>query len=195
MKARVVVKEAGAALPHAQADYDAMATEQYAALIETGRAAIAEYGKAKATPRDNGTTLWEVAAGTGAGQAQPMLVLPGELEIKTGDTVRWVNYSVTEPHAVTFLGGEEQPEDVMVEPQADGPPKFVHNPATLFPAGGPVCRGKGYVNSGVMGEGFRGVDPFELTFDTAGDYPYYCALHASGPEGPGMAGWIKVAAR
>lgn len=197
MKATVVVQEAGAERPEDQAAVDARGEEERAALIEEGLAEIAEYAEATATQRDDGTTLWEVAAGAGEGQARVFQFLPNALAIKAGDTVRWVNHSRTEPHTVTFLGaGVEQPEDIFVEPQPDGPPKIVQNPLTLFPQGEDVYSGEGYFNSGFIGElngePLPGGDAYELTFDTAGDYSYYCILHASGPEGPGMAGTITV---
>lgn len=196
MKATVVVQEAGSPLPEDQAAADARGDAERAALVEEGMAVIAEYAEATATARDDGSTLWEIAAGAGEGQARAMRFLPETLEIKAGDTVRWVNHSVTEPHTVTFLGGAEQPEDISVEPQPDGPPKIVQNPLTLFPQGADLAVGDGYINSGFMGEiggqPLPGGTTFELTFDAPGEYPYYCILHASGPEGPGMAGTIVV---
>ena len=197
MKATVVVVEAGAARPEDQAAVDARGEQERAALIEEGMAEIAEYTEATATARDDGTTLWEVAAGAGEGAARVLRFLPDALEIKAGDTVRWVNHSKTEPHTVTFLGADvEQPEDIAVEPQPSGPPKIIQNPLTLFPQGGQVFNGEGYVNSGFLGElngePLPGGPAYELTFDTAGEFPYYCILHSSGPEGPGMAGTITV---
>ena len=197
MKATVVVQEAGSELPEDQAAADARGEQERAALIEEGMAEIAEYAEATARARDDGSTLWEVAAGAGEGQARVMRFLPDTLEIKAGDTVRWVNHSRTEPHTVTFLGaGVEQPEDIAVEPQASGPPKIIQNPLTLFPQGGQVYDGQGLFNSGFLGElggqPLPGGPAYELTFETAGEYPYYCILHASGPEGPGMAGTITV---
>jgi len=196
MKATVVVQEAGSALPEDQAAIDARAEEERAALIEEGMAEIAEYAKATATARDDGSTLWEIAAGAGEGQARVLRFLPDTLEIKAGDTVRWVNHSKTEPHTVTFLGtGVEQPEDA-IEPQPSGPPKIVLSPLLLFPQGGEVYSGEGLFNSGytgeLSGEPLPGGPAYELTFDTAGEFPYYCALHGSGPEGPGMTGTITV---
>ena len=197
MKATVVVQEAGTAVAEDQAAVDARAEQERAALIEEGKREIAEYAQATSTARDDGTTLWEIAAGAGEGQARVYQFLPNSVEIKVGDTVRWVNHSKTEPHTVTFVGaGAEQPEDVLIEPQQSGPPKIVQNPLTLFPQGGQVYSGQGFVSSGFMGElngePLPGIHPYELTFDTAGEYPYYCILHASGPEGPGMAGKITV---
>jgi len=196
MKATVVVQEAGSALPEDQAAVDARAEQERAALIEEGMAEIAEYVEAKSTARDDGSTLWEIAAGAGEGQARVLRFLPDTLEIKIGDTVRWVDQSKTEPHTVTFLGtGAEQPEDT-IEPQPGGPPTIVQSPLTFFPQGGEVYSGEGLFNSGFLGElagePVIGDLAYELTFDTAGEYPYYCAIHGSGPEGPGMIGTIAV---
>ncbi len=196
MKATITVQEAGSPRPEDQAAVDARAEQERAALIEEGMAVAAEFANATATIRDDGSTLWETSAGAGEGQARVMRFLPETLEIRAGDTVRWVNRSVTEPHTVTFLGGAEQPEDVSVEPQTGGPPKIVQNPLTLFPQGIDLAVGEGYINSGFLGalngEPLPGGTAFELTFDRPGEYPYYCVLHASGPEGPGMAGTIIV---
>jgi plastocyanin len=198
MKATVVVQEAGAALPEDQAAVDARGERERAALIEEGKAETAKHAQATATRRDDGTTLWEVTAGTGEGQARVFRFMPDALQIKAGDTVRWVNRSRTEPHTVTFLGaGAEQPEDILVEQGPDGSPVFVQNPLTLFPQGGRVYHGEGYFNSGFLGElngqPLPGTGQYELTFDTAGEYPYYCILHAGGPgDEHGMAGTISV---
>lgn len=199
MTGEIVVQDAGSELPDDQAAADARGEEEMAALIEEGLAAIDEYATATSTEREDGTTLWEIAAGAGNGQARVLRFLPDTLEIGVGDTVRWVNRSDGEPHTVTFVGaGAEPPEDVLVEPGADGTLTFVQNPLTLFPQGGDVYSGEGYFNSGFIGvtapggPPFPGLNPYELTFDTVGEYPFYCILHASGPEGPGMAGTIIV---
>ena len=190
MKGTVTVQEAGATLPNDLAAYEALAAEQRAALIEEGKAAIAQASQPAATPGANGGTTWEVSAGVGGlSQARVMRFLPAEVRIKVGDTVRWVDGTIGEPHTVTFLGGEEAPQDVMIEPQDGGPPKFVQNYQTFLPAGEPTFDGTGYRNSGFLGLppevvsmfGLHG-DTYELTFTAAGEYQYYCILHAPGPE-------------
>lgn len=199
MKATIIVQEAGAERVEDHAAADARGEAELAALMDEGRQLIAEFAEATSQPAADGSTVWEVAAGAGAGQARLLRFLPETLEIAVGDTVRWINQSETEPHTVTFLGtGVEPPENTLVEPQADGTLKLIQNPDTLFPQGGEVYRGEGYVNSGLMGNiapggpSYGGSNPYELTFDTAGEYPYYCVLHSSGPEGPGMIGTIIV---
>ena len=199
----VIVQEAGSALPYDAAGYDALAKAEYAALVEHGTTTIADIGDGTSTIAPDGTTHWEIVAGAGGlSQARVMKFLPQELTIKLGDTVRWTNLSIGEPHTVTFLGGAEQPEDTIVEPQADGAPKFVQNYQTFLPDGEPTYDGNGYRNSGFLGVppeiggplGLLG-ETYELTFTAAGEFPYYCVLHASGPEGEGgMTGKVIVEA-
>jgi plastocyanin len=201
MKGTVTVQEQGAAYPHDQAAYDQMGAEQAARLLDEGRALIAQH-EAAATPAPaaDGTTVWEVAAGVGGERVEADRFLPGELTISVGDTVRWTNRSQHLPHTVTFLGGEEPPELLLVEPQEGGPPKLALNPVVAEPAGGPTYDGDGFTNSGYLGrelpefyEEFPRNPTYELTFSTPGQYRYYCVIHAGGPDDShGMTGTIIV---
>jgi plastocyanin len=203
MKGTIVVQESGAELPMDQAGADEQGAAERAALIEEGKAAITEAEEAVATPSASGATTWDVLASAGGmSQARPMRFLPRELTIKAGDTVRWTDASIGEPHTVTFLGGEAQPEDSIVEPQAGGPPKIIQSYTTFLPSGDQEFDGTGYHNSGFLGLppelgemfGLLG-DTYELTFTAPGEYPYYCILHSGGPEDEmGMAGKIIVEA-
>jgi plastocyanin len=205
MKATVVVQEQGAERPHDQAAYDQQAMEQMDAIIAQGMALIDQHtGMAQATPAAEGGTTWDVAAGVGEEQAQLMRFLPERLEIQAGDTVRWTNLGGPEPHTVTFPGDTAPPEFIAVEPQAAGPPLLVLNPDVMNPAGGPSYDGVSYANSGWLQdeevefpEGTEFPETWELTFDTPGEYPYYCVLHGgAGGEGEpalvGMVGTIVV---
>jgi plastocyanin len=203
MQGKVTVQEAGTALPNDAAAYEAMGQEQFAAFVEEGKAAIAAVGDSAATPGADGATVHDVVAGAGGlSPARVMGFLPQEVTIKAGDTVRWTLQSTGEPHTVTFLGGTEQPQDSIVEPQADGTMKFIQNYQTFLPAGEKSFDGTGYHNSGFLGippeiGGQLGLlgDVYELTFTAPGEYAYYCVLHASGPEGPGgMIGKVIVEA-
>jgi plastocyanin len=193
MKGTVIVQEAGAALPMDQAGYDALAQEQMAALVEEGVAAIAEYAEPVSEQQADGTTLWTAAAGAGEGQARVMQFLPNELEIKVGDSVKWIIQSPGEPHTVTFVGsGETPPEDIMPGAFADGSPKFAINPMTFLPQGGNSFDGTGYLNSGYMGIPEVGLpSEFTATFSAAGEYTYYCVLHGDA-QGGGMAATLRV---
>lgn len=205
MQGTVIVQEAGSELPYDQAAYDTMAAEEIEAYRGQGIEAVAALEAMAATPSADGPTTWDVAVGAGGlTSARVMRFIPQELTIKVGDTVRWTNRSDGEPHTVTFLGGAEPPQDVLVEPQDSGQPKVLQNMETFLPSGGTEYDGTQYTNSG-----FNGLPPeinemfglvgqtYELTFTEAGEFPYYCILHSSGPEAEGpmeMNGRIIVEA-
>ncbi|MER3439074.1 MAG: hypothetical protein C4346_16620, partial [Chloroflexota bacterium] len=189
MHGKVNVVESGAALPMDQAAYDQAAADEMAKLYEQGRAEKQQYAQATATQRPDGTTLWEATMGAGgATVVRVQAILPNPLEIKVGDTVKWVNRSPGEPHTVTIVGaGATPPEDTLVESFADGTPKFVQNPATFLPQGGNTFAGTGFVNSGFTGIPQLGLPmDWECTFTAAGEFTTYCALHGDA-KGNGMA--------
>jgi plastocyanin len=201
MKGTIIVQEAGAELPMDQADYDAAAAGEYAALLDVGGAAIAQAEAKTATPAADSPTTWDVAAGVGGlTSARVMRFFPEEVTVKVGDTVRWTNMTDGEPHTVTFLGGEEPPEDVLIEPSESGPPTLLQNLKSLLPTAESEFDGTMYSNSGFIGFPPEISEPlglvmgaWELTFTTAGEFPYYCILHSSGPESEGeMNGRIIV---
>jgi plastocyanin len=199
MKGTVTVQEAGAELPNDVAAYEAMGQEQFAAVMAEGMAAIS--AAQEATPTTEDGTAWDVSAGVGGlSKARVMRFVPPEITIKVGDTVRWTDRTTGEPHTVTFLGGTEPPEDVQVEPQEGGPPKLIQSYQTFLPQGETEFDGTGYHNSGFLGlppevgemVGLLG-DTYELTFTAAGEFPYYCILHAGGPDDEnGMIGTVIV---
>ena len=119
-----------------------------------------------------------------------MRFLPDSLSVKKGDKVRWTYRALVDPHTVTFSSGEAPPDLFLIQPQASGQPNLELNPQALWPAGGSTYKGTGYVNSGFMGPAVQGPMTFELTFDTPGDYEYYCIVHGSPTQG--MRAKIKV---
>ena len=166
-----------------------------------------------------GSTTWFVRAGTDwrNGHLDLVAFLPGELEIRQGDTVVWyVDHAV--PHTVTFpVAGAAPPDFVLVQlpdgtvvppdmlgPPPGGPPAGPPDPALLprlivGPAGtqarpSPAHDGVSYYNSGLIGEHLL-IPPlpktWALTFDTPGEYEYVCVLHA----GIGMVGKVIVLPR
>jgi plastocyanin len=196
MRAKVVVQEAGSALPMDQAAVDAAAAEQIAALQTQGLAEIEKYLTPVSTKRDDGTTLWEVAVGAGGlSQVRVQRFLPDALEITVGDSILYKIQSEGEPHTVTFLGaGEAAPEDTLVEAFADGSPKFVQNMETFLSNGVTTWSGTGFLNSGFMGIPQLGLPmEYEILFDTAGEFIPYCILHGS-PAGERMSGKLTVKA-
>jgi plastocyanin len=187
MTGTLTVQTQGATVPLEQADVDAMAVEHMAMLLDEGKAMIGG-AEAMATPGagPNGGNVWDVRAGNEGHEFAALRFFPDQLTIKAGDTVRWTANSEFEPHTVTFLGGEEPPDLVVPEPQESGPPKLIVNPAVVGRVGAPLYSGTGYANSGAMGADFApftGLTTYELTFDTPGEYLYYCALHGSPTRG------------
>jgi plastocyanin len=194
MRGKVIVQEAGSALPKDQAAYDAEAAEAIAALHEQGLAEIEKYSTPVTTAKDDGTTLHEVAVGAGgATEVRVQRFLPGEITVTAGDSIKFINQSEGEPHTATFVGaGEAPPEDILPESFADGSPKFAINALTFLPQGGNTFSGTGYVNSGYMGIPQAGLPmEWEVTLDTPGEYVVYCILHG-GSDGSGMAGKVIV---
>jgi plastocyanin len=195
MSAKVIVQAAGSEAASTQEDYDAVSAEEKAALEAMVEPELAKYSEASSTANADGTTAWTMAVGAG-GETQLRIqqFLPKELEIKVGDMVTWVNQAYGEPHTVSFLGaGEAPPEDTTVEIGADGMPKFVQSPLTLRRQGGDVWSGTGWVSSGFLG--YPEADPdareYTLTFDTPGDFLYFCVLHGDS-EGNGMSAMLHV---
>jgi plastocyanin len=192
MAAKVTVVEPGTALPKDQATYDAETEAQVAALYDKAAAEAEALSTPGQTTQADGTTLWEATVGAGEGPERIQQFLPATLEIKVGDTVKWVRRSPGEPHTATLLGaGESAPEDLIPSAFADGTPKFVQNSETQLPSGGNVFSGTGFVNSGWLMPEFGLPNEWSCTFDTAGEFVVYCILHGDA-AGNGMAGKVIV---
>ena len=204
MIGNVIVQEAAAELPSDQAAYDQLGGEQIAAMFDEGDALIAEYEAA--TPQAGAAAgVHEVTAGVGSetgvnGGAEALRFLPHEVAIAVGDTVRWTNRSMHEPHTVTFLGGALPPEFITVEPAEGGPPTLVLSSDAIFPAGGDSFDGTGLTGSGAFNQElpefsdeFERTATYELTFTAPGEYRYYCVFHSGGPDDEmGMTGTVTV---
>jgi len=114
---------------------------------------------------------WKVAVGQEwmHDAIQGMAFTPGTLWVDAGDSVTWTA-KAGEIHTVTFLaqGQTLQPFDPS-------------NPLMLFPQGGSHYDGVSYYNSGVLTDevdsGFPAGTTYGLTFDTPGDFTYYCLVH------------------
>ncbi len=120
---------------------------------------------------------WQVAVGQESmhDAIQGMAFLPGTVWIDAGDSVVWTARA-GEIHTVSFL--------------ATGQPLTPFNPgdpAQLFPQGGTTYDGTSYYNSGVMTDevdsGFPASTTYSLTFDTTGDFTYYCLVHGAMMKG------------
>jgi len=134
-------------LPYTQADIDADAAFQAAAINADGRALLA---KAHAA-----STNHKVFTGADDGIAMTMRFSKHKVVIHKGDTVRFLNkMSMGAPHTITF-------GTVPI------------GPALFAPVGDPTnFRGKD-LHSGIIGPGGK----FKVTFNKVGRFHYVCALH------------------
>ncbi|MDA1270770.1 MAG: SMP-30/gluconolactonase/LRE family protein [Chloroflexi bacterium] len=194
MTGTVTVVADNAAAADSQADIDAMAAAEEAALRSQidGMRAAAAMVQTEAGP--NGTTIWHVNSGPAGFDSQLELYefLAENLTIQEGDTVIWVS-AAPSIHTVTFHPGQPTPEFVIPELQEAGPPILLANPTVVFPVK-PTgeFNGTGYWNSGIMSvNGGPGGSSFAMTFSNAGIYGYVCVLHAD----LGMAASITVVER
>ena len=120
---------------------------------------------------------WRVAVGQEwmHDAIQGMAFTPGTLWIDAGDSVSW-KAKAGEIHTVTFLAsGQSLP--------AFNP----GDPAMLFPQGGSTYDGVSYYNSGILSDeadsGFPATTAYSLTFDTTGEFTYYCLVHGAMMKG------------
>ncbi len=141
-----------------------------------GIAAVAFGSASQAAPTAGSEVTLNVEVGVGTGTTAGQVFAPGEVTIRTGDTIVF-EIASDEPHSVTFgegpagvpppfwessFGNEESPE-----------------PVTLGPTN---YDGEEFLHSGII---FK-TSTVEITFDAEGAFPFVCVIH------PGMAGEITV---
>ena len=179
MDGTVTVVDSGATSTQAQLDNTAQ--QVFAAALAALKAQAATLAAKPVTQTRNadGTTTFRVT--TVGGYVAPSDIqqfFPPSMNVNVGDTVVFEN-TVPTPHTVTFLGGTPLPFPPSLEDPKIGAP-------TPAPAAG--YDGTGYVNSGVIGQGFGG-SSFSIKFSKAGAFPFVCILHVD----QGMGGTINVA--
>lgn len=183
MGGTVVVKARAAGSP---SSVRSRGQREFAATLRAGQKAWAGW---KAERR--GKTLVLPMIGNTRGGWSSLRFSRGTVTIKRGTTVTWVVRDPLEIHTVTFTGGEKPPDFVVVEAQAQGPPKLLMPAKAAAPTPVKTYAGKGYVNSGILfPPGMPGNPPtsFSLTFNTPGRYEYICVIHLPW----GMKGTIVV---
>jgi len=188
MEANVSVLNAGVTVPN-QTLRDNEAATLLARDIAAGERAAAAVNPTKTT-NANGTTTWQVVNAPSAGQVDINRFIPARLSVGVGDSVTWDNRTLV-PHTVTFLSGAPEPELVLPQFGASGPPTLVANPQVLFQnKPSQAFDGTAFVNSGLLGTGPEATagTSFSLTFTRAGTYSYICMLH----DDQGMAGVVQV---
>jgi plastocyanin len=160
-----------------QSNITNQAKAQLDAGIAAGQASVAAT-KPTSSKNADGSTTYENLIPANAGQVNLYQFVQPSMDIKVGDTVKWIN-NTDVPHTVTF--GIEK-----AGPDFQGP--FV---PTTAPAG-TSFDGSKLVNSGIYSAAFPGAvgNSFSLKFTKAGTYAYICLLHAD----LGMAAVVNVSA-
>ncbi len=187
MKATVVVKPAGAAVPRTPDQVKAQALQ-----LQT-----AAYPKAIALNKTKIGTPNTVAMGVGGGVAM-LAYYPKVLKVKAGTTVTFVNKSASEVHNIVFgpkkyLDQWGKKTDLF--PTGPGSPNqatpiipYGSDPKPLTYAGA-TTHGNGFFATPVAaGAPLPGLPrASRVTFSTPGTYKYFCWIH-----GPDMNGTIVV---
>jgi plastocyanin len=190
MKAFVVVEPAGVALP-TQDEVTTQGQREAQQYFADAQPMLEQQQAAVPTTMVGG--VWPISMDApNSTHVALQRFFPQNLTIQAGDTVRWNNPSLTEPHTVTFRAGAPREPGFQPVPQQSGPPRLVANQrvfAPVVPAS--PYDGQSYANSGFIGEGIPFGREFSLTFSEPGTYQYVCALH----EDLGMSGSITVTPR
>jgi plastocyanin len=184
MVGTVVVRPADQPVAATQAEYDRQAAQQREAELAAGKNLL------EATrPAKQGTVYTLRMVGNPKERVALYRFGADVVRVHVGDTVRWVMDDPDEIHTVTFPGSGQVPPFIVPTPQPQGPPKLYENPRAVAPAGGPVHRGTGYYNSGILVPApLPGPHTYELRFTKRGTFTYWCVVHV--PEG--MRGTVIV---
>lgn len=183
MESTVVVQKAGARYPHSVKYYQKIGNSEEKDDIAAARASVSLFPF-----KPGGTTL---AAGIDPGLVQyppsdatvlryvdtrkaGKVAASGDLTIKVGTVVTWVNETANEPHTVTLnVAGKKKLPNIPPDP----PINFKRHGITKYD-------GSKIVNSGT----FLGGTPVRIMFTKAGKFYYGCIYH----DNSGMDGTITV---
>jgi len=178
-----------------QADVDAQAQAEMAAILSLSERARAVGSTARSLPGPNDTTIWSVRAGNLQTQINDFRVqldefLPKDITVRSGDPVVWESINA---HTVTFIPVPPAPEWHPLELGPDGVPRLLSLPvATALARPAAVYEPTQYFNSGnISGASPSGRTSFILTFERPGTFEYRCLIHGE----RGMVGSITVVPR
>jgi plastocyanin len=174
MEGTVVVLPAGSRAPKSNAEYRTLGEQEWAVLRARGEG-LAQSAPVVAEPAPGDAMDYFISSGFGGNHVSVMRFLPTELTIKVGDTVTWLQADPQEVHTVTFPDSDSPASLTYTETPPIGPAVTLFEPLATQPQGGPVHRGQGYYNSGIMQPFSR----YTLTFLQPGVYAYVCLPHAN----------------
>jgi plastocyanin len=145
-------------------------------------------------PAQNSPTTWTVLVGGEAaivpqeyglsGAWQFMRFYPENITVNVGDKIIW-KLSGSEPHTVTFpMPGEKMPD--LIIPENETSQRLLLNPLVILPMGNSTYNGTTFTGSGQLDVQPNFPREYNLTFNEAGDFEYFCAFHSM------MKGRVKV---
>lgn len=139
-------------------------------------------------PRPAASHLYTVTSGYNSRDSVADAFVPRHLTIHAGDSVQWTPGFHTVAFGPDALRKSLEANLLIRQRTDKGESVLAYNPRVIFPSGGNVYSGSGFLNSGIM----LPVDPnakpkpFTVTFTRPGTYEYDCLIH------PGMDGTITV---
>jgi plastocyanin len=156
----------------------------------------------------DGTRTITVIAGTATRYVEITEMLPKNVKVRVGDTVKWVTTTLQDPHTVTFpLGPGSASVDPLnfvcegaagdTAPPGGPPPSFgcanpLDSEAHVIPQpqGPTVISSRSTVaSSGIISTLAPGPDNYSFSFSAAGSFPYMCRIHDN------MVGTVQVVNR
>jgi plastocyanin len=173
MEGTIVALPSGSQPPKTWAEYRALGEQEWAVVRARGEG-LAQSAPTVAEPAPGNATNYYISSGFGANHVSLLRFLPQELTVRVGDTVTWVQSDPQEVHTVTFPEADSPVALTTTDTSSFGPPVTLYDPQATQPQGGPVHRGVGYYNSGIMQPFAR----YTLTFLQPGTYAYLCIPHA-----------------
>ncbi len=195
MQGQVIVQAAGTPYPHTQAEYDQQNKTQEQGDVADGEQ-LWTHAKSQAVQltQQQGPT---VLLGAMDERAMVMRFIPQTVHIHVGDKVTFVSTSDGEPHTVTFGSDVTGCGKPPCNPQASWNvvKNSSGNESATFPArNGSYTGDAANLNSGLLlGLPVKATgvpNQLTITFATAGQYSFQCALH----DYMGMVGTVDVAA-
>ena len=170
------------------------AASQLAADTAGGFAAESQANTSAVSPNGDGTNTVTMAAGAATQFVEVAEMLPWNVTVNRGDTVKWVTLTQKDPHTVSFPDLQEKysPQDP-VQPACEGatgdtaaagPPDFgcggspVEFTVDLFPQGPTqISTATTMASSGIIAT-FGGLpDRYSFSFPNQGTFSYQCRIH------------------
>jgi plastocyanin len=171
------------------------ASSQWAADTAGAFAAESQANGTAVTANGDGTNTVTMTAGTATQFVEVAEMLPRNVTVHRGDTVKWITQTQKDPHTVSFPDLQENfsPQDP-VQPACEGaagdtpatgpPPDFGcgANPAeftvNLFPQGPSQISDATTLASSGMIATFGGLpDRYSFSFPNSGTFAYQCRIH------------------